>query len=214
MTEHTADWDAPHRGGIGAQLRAEREAQGLTLMQVSAETRIPVRHLETIEDGAFATLPGRTYATGFARTYAKLLGLDAEAVVEHVRAEMAAQPQEQDHAARFDPGDPARVPSAGLSWLALAAAVLLLVGGFVFMRTLFAPAAQLPSLTEQQEQEQAEQLAQQQRAAQAAAAQPDQPTGPVVFTALEEGVWADGEPKPTRRTTKHLATPFFWRALR
>ena len=189
MIEETANWDAPHGGGIGAQLRAEREAQGLTVEQVSAETRIPVRHLQTIEEGAFSRLPGRTYATGFARTYAKLLGLKPEIVVEHVRAEMAAQPQEPDRAARFEPGDPARVPSAGLSWLALAAVVLLLLGGFFFMRTLFAPAAQLPSLVEQQEREQAEQLARQQRAAAAAAAGPEQPAGPVVFTALEDGIW-------------------------
>jgi len=188
MIEGTVDWDAPREGGIGAQLRTEREAQGQTLEQVSADTRIPVRHLQSIEEGAFATLPSRTYATGFARTYAKLLGLDAEAVVERVRAEMAAQPQEQDRAARFEPGDPARVPSSRLSWLALAAVVLLLLGGFFFMRTLFAPAAQLPSLVEQQEREQAEQLARQQRTA-AAANRPEQPAGPVVFTALEEGVW-------------------------
>ena len=76
-----------------------------------------------------------------------------------------------------------------MSWLALAAVVLLLLGGFFFMRTLFAPAAQLPSLVEQQEREQAEQLALRQRAA-AAANRPDQqPAGPVVFTALEEGIW-------------------------
>lgn len=188
MTEDRADWNETHGDGIGAQLRREREAQGLTIEQVSADTRIPVRHLHTIEDGSFASLPSRTYATGFARTYAKLLGLEPESVVDRVRAEMGAQPQEQDRAARFEPGDPARIPSKRLSWLALAAVVLLLLGGFFFMRTLFAPAAQLPSLVEQQEREQAEQLARRQRAA-AAANQPEQPTGPVVFTALEEGIW-------------------------
>jgi cytoskeletal protein RodZ len=188
MTEDRADWNETRGDGIGAQLRRQREAQGLTIEQVSADTRIPVRHLHTIEDGSFAALPSRTYATGFARTYAKLLGLDPEMVVDSVRAEMDAQPQEQDRAARFEPGDPARIPSNRLSWLALAAVVLLLLGGFFFMRTLFAPAAQLPSLVEQQEREQAEQLAQRQRAA-AAANRPEQPTGPVVFTALEEGIW-------------------------
>jgi len=188
MSEDRADRLETHGAGIGAQLRAEREAQGLTIEQVSAETRIPVRHLHTVEDGSFATLPSRTYATGFARTYAKLLGFDPATVVDQVRAEMAAHPQEQDRAAQFEPGDPARIPSARLSWLALAAVVLLLLGGFFFMRTLFAPAAQLPSLVEQQEREQAEQLARRQRAA-AAANRPDQPAGPVVFTALEEGIW-------------------------
>jgi transcriptional regulator with XRE-family HTH domain len=188
MIEDTAFASGPDSGGIGAQLRAEREAQALTLEQVSAETRIPMRHLQTIESGDFASLPGRSYATGFARTYAKLLGLAPEFVVDQVRAEMAAQPQDEDDGERFEPGDPARIPSAGLSWLALAAVLLLLLGGFFFMRTLFTPAAQLPSLVEQQEQEDAARQAQAQ-AQREASAQAEEPAGPVMFTALEEGIW-------------------------
>ena len=186
--EENVGADAGAHGGIGAFLRAEREAQGLTIAQVAAETRIPQRHLETIEAGAFSDLAGRTYATGFARTYAKLLGLDPDAVVDEVRAEMAAQPERPQRGAQFDPGDPARVPSGPLIWLALAAAVLLLVGGFVFMRTLFTPAAELPTLVEQQRQERAERLAARREVA-ASPAQPAAPQGPVVFTALEEGIW-------------------------
>lgn len=177
-------------GGVGPELRAEREARGLSLEQVAAETRIPQRHLVTLEAGAFHTLPGRTYATGFARSYAKLLEMDPDLVADRVRAEMV-EAREQDGAPSFEPGDPARVPSRGLAWLALAAVVLLLLGGFFFMRTLFAPAAELPSLVEQQQQEQAARraaLARQQGAnpaGQPAAA----PTGPVVFTATVDGVW-------------------------
>lgn len=177
-------------GGVGPELRAGREARGLSLEQVAAETRIPQRHLVTIEAGAFHTLPGRTYATGFARSYAKLLGLDPDVMADRVRAEMV-EAREQDGAPSFEPGDPARVPSRGLAWLALAAVVLLLLGGFFFMRTLFAPAAELPSLVEQQQQEDAARraaLARQQAATpagQAAAA----PAGPVVFTSMEDGIW-------------------------
>lgn len=193
MIEHDGDQHDPGHAGIGARLRAERERQGLTLEDVAAQTRIALRHLAAIEEGAFASLPGRTYATGFARNYAKVVGLDPEMVAARVLAEMAAQPQTSERGgASFQPGDPARVPSAGLAWLALAAVVLLLLGGFFFMRTLFAPAAQLPSLVEQQEQEaaaaQAAAQAQRRAAAGPAADQP-QPAGPVVFTALEEGIW-------------------------
>jgi cytoskeleton protein RodZ len=188
MIEDEVQRVAPPNAGIGAQLHAEREAQGLKLEQVSAETRIPMRHLQAIEAGDFASLPGRTYATGFSRTYAKLLGLDAEDVLERVRAEIAAQSPQHDLGSRFEPGDPARVPSNSLTWLALAAVVLLVLGGFFFMRTLFAPAAQLPSLVEQQEREVAARQAARQRAA-AAETRPEQTGGPVVFTALEEGIW-------------------------
>jgi cytoskeletal protein RodZ len=178
-------------GGVGPELRAGREARGLSLEQVALETRIPQRHLVTIESGAFNTLPGRTYATGFARSYAKLLGLDPDIIADRVRAEMI-EAREQDGAPSFEPGDPARVPSRGLAWLALAAVVLLLLGGFFFMRTLFAPAAELPSLVEQQRQEDAARqaaLARQQAATPGGHAAAAAPAGPVVFTALEAGVW-------------------------
>src|SRR5690606_34545848 len=59
-----------------------------------------------------------------------------------------------------------------------------LAGLFFAVRTFFAPAAELPSLIEQQEAERAEQAAAQPRAVvpgQILAA-----TGPVVFTALDE----------------------------
>lgn len=180
--------EVPDEGGIGAQLRAAREGRGLTLAQVAAETRIPQRHLQTIEEGRFAALPARTYAVGFSRTYARLVGLDPESVADIVRAELDAQePLAVARSASFEPGDPARVPSSGLVWVVAVAVVLLLAGGFFFMRTLFAPAAELPSLIDQEDAELAE--AQRQAAAAPAGQPAATPTGPVVFTALEEGIW-------------------------
>jgi cytoskeleton protein RodZ len=186
--DYEEDLAAPEIAGVGEQLRAAREAQGLTLAQVAAETRIPQRHLETIEAGDFAALPARTYAVGFAKTYARMVGLDDGVVGEMVRAELDTQePRPSHRPATFEPGDPARVPSRGLMWLASAALVLLLAGGFFFMRTLFAPAAELPSLVEAEEQQRAAAAAQQQRGAQQPQGQAAAPaTGPVVFTALEE----------------------------
>lgn len=172
--------------GVGTQLRNAREAKGLTLEQVAAQTRIPLRHLETIESGDYSRLPGRTYAVGFARTYAKTVGLDQGDVVAMVRAELDQQSGVEDQRpATFEPGDPARVPSRGLGWFAVFALILLLAGGFFFFRAMFAPAGELPSLVEQ---EQAEQAA---RAPSAAARQPEAaPTGgAVVFTALDGPVW-------------------------
>lgn len=186
MAEDEIEEAAPDAVGIGAQLRAAREAQGLTVAQVAAETRIPQRHLQTIEEGNFAALPARTYAIGFSRSYAKLVGLDGESVAETVRAELDAQePRPRHRPASFEPGDPARVPSSGLVWVVAGALVLLLVGGFFFMRTLFAPAGELPSLIEPTES-----AAPTDAAARQAPASPAPATeGPVVFTALEEGIW-------------------------
>ena len=177
---------------VGLQLRAAREESGMALEEVAAETRIPQRHLVAIEEGDFAALPARTYAIGFSKTFAKVVGLDPDVIAGEVRAELDAQQPVRSHRpAPFEPGDPARVPSARLGWIAAIAALLLLVGGFFFFRAMFAPAAELPSLIEQQKQEEEAEARAEPQAESVPAAVP-QPTaapgGPVVFTALED-VW-------------------------
>jgi cytoskeletal protein RodZ len=174
--------------GIGAQLHAAREEKGLSLEQVAAETRIPQRHLVAIEAGDFGRLPGRTYAVGFSRTYAKTVGLDQDDVGAMVRAELDAQAGEEEsyRPASFEPGDPARAPSRTLFYVSIVAGLLVIAGIAAFVGTLFTPAGELPSLVEQ---EQAEQAAAQRAATQTgtpAAQATAQPTGPVVFTAQEE----------------------------
>lgn len=65
-------------GNIGEQLRQQRLKNGWTLDQVSAQTRIPVRHLQTIEDGRGRELPGGFIGKSFVRQYAEAVGLDGE----------------------------------------------------------------------------------------------------------------------------------------
>ena len=176
-------------GGAGALLLAARKRAGLTLEQVSQETRIASRHLVNLDRGNFAALPGRTYAIGFAKTYAKVVGLDQSDIAEMVAAEMDAQPSgAMTRQQVFEPGDPTRVPSARLGMLSLMALVLLLAGLFFAARQMFAPAAELPSLVEQQQaSERAQQAAAGTTTARPSAAAA--PAGPVVFTALEQGIW-------------------------
>lgn len=130
---------AVEAGGVGARLKRAREAAGLELAQVAAETRIPQRHLLTIENGALADLPARTYAVGFSRTYARLVGLDEREIVDQVRIELAEGEDRGAAPTRFEPGDPARIPGRGLAWFALFAAVLLVGGIYAFYRSYFAP---------------------------------------------------------------------------
>jgi cytoskeletal protein RodZ len=170
--------------GIGSQLRGARAARGLSLEQVAAETRIPQRHLVAIEADDFSKLPGRTYAVGFSRTYAKMLGLDQDEAAAMVRAELDGHDEEVYRQTSFEPGDPARVPSRALGWFAAFAVLLLIVGVFFFFRTMFAPAGELPSLLDQQKK------------AQVAAAHPhaapastSAPTGPVTLIAQAQGIW-------------------------
>jgi hypothetical protein len=175
--------------GAGEKLREAREARKLTLAQVAGETRIPQRHLQTIEAGDFAALPARTYAISFSKNYARMVGLDQDEIAAMVRAELDAQdPAPRARPASFEPGDPARVPSNRVVWVVVIGLLILLAGVYVAYRTMFTPAAELPSLVDQEAADQAAAAAAQQRAA------AERPTaaptgGEVVFTALEPGIW-------------------------
>jgi cytoskeleton protein RodZ len=79
----------PAAGRAGADLRAARERLGLSLDDVAFTLRIRPPHLEALEEGRISLLPGNAYALAFVRTYAGMLGLDAEEMVRRFKAEAA-----------------------------------------------------------------------------------------------------------------------------
>lgn len=169
----------------GAMLAAARKKAKLDLAEVSAKTRIPQRHLAAIEAGDYDKLPSRTYAVGFSRTYARMLGLDERTVTEKVRLDLeAGDPRGPVRPDRFEPGDPARVPSRKLAWFSALAVVILVAGAFTFYRTYFSPGLGPAPLTEPTRAAAPRTMAP--RAAQPAAAPAE---GPVVFTSLADGTW-------------------------
>lgn len=181
--------------GAGDRLRAAREARRLELSHIAAETRIPVRHLEAIEASAFENLPSRTYAIGFARSYARAVGLDEKSIADAVREELTDEAGRQSvMAGGMEPGDAAKLPSRGLAWFGGFAALILAVGVITFFSTYFGAGTQLPSLIAASDDEaapvqgdaQTETLASAEGADTAAALSPD---GQVIFTATGEGAW-------------------------
>lgn len=74
-------------GLLGGELRVARERLGWALADVSLRLRIRMAFLLAIEAGRFQDLPGHAYALGFVRSYAVLLGLDADEVTRRFRAE-------------------------------------------------------------------------------------------------------------------------------
>jgi len=188
--EGMAEQYSPHLG-VGERLRAAREAKGLSLEHIAAETRITERHLQQIEQGDFAALPARAYAVGFSRSYAKLVGLDEHEVARDVRAELSGmEPDESARSHSFEPGDPARVPSARTAWLAALVGLAIFLTGSAFLWSSFvAPSGELPWLT--QDEPASTEIAGQGAPAPGAATiqQQPNPVRPVVFTAIEDGIW-------------------------
>lgn len=174
----------------GERLRAAREAKGMSVEDVAAATRIPKRHLETIEDGDFAVLPGRTYAIGFSRSYAKAVDLNDEEIVNEVREQLGIEDPSERHrdGTIHQTEDPTRLPSRGLVFASIIAAIVLLVGLFAFSRTFFNADAQPDSLLAEKEQQT---IAEQEASATATQSASQRPAadGPVVFTSTEEGMW-------------------------
>lgn len=170
--------------GPGETLRRAREALRLELANIAAETRIPLRHLEAIEADDFESLPSRAYAIGFSRTFAKAVGLDPAEITDAVRAELAdGSMRRATPASSMEPGDPARLPSAGLAWAAAAAVLVLAIGAFAFYRSYFGAGTEPGSLLTP------EPVATAPVAAAPTAAPAPAASGPVVLTALEDGVW-------------------------
>lgn len=118
---------------VGERLRAAREAQGISIEEVAARTRIPTRHLVSIEESDWERMPAQTYSLGFAKSYATAIGLDRIEIGEALRAEMGGRRSHSSTVEAFEPADPGRVPP---KWLVIAAliAALLLVGGLLWLR--------------------------------------------------------------------------------
>lgn len=71
---------------IGAYLRGQRELRGMSVEELAALTRIPIRSLERLEAGYFDDQPDG-FVRGFVRTVGVGLGLDPDAAVARMLSE-------------------------------------------------------------------------------------------------------------------------------
>lgn len=167
----------PEVSPVGERLRAAREEKGLSLEDVAAQTRIPQRHLASIETGDWEHLPAATYTIGFAKSYASAVGLDRMEIGNQLREEMGGQRFANSSADVFEAADPARTMPKWLVLGAVAAVILLIaVMSWLNKRSLEQP-------------EEARNVAAVQTAAPEASSKPAAPAaapvaqGPVVLTA-------------------------------
>ena len=136
---------------IGETLRSERLRLGLDLNQVAERTKIGTRLLQAMEANDFDKLPGGVFTRSFVKQYARVLGLDEEAIgaefktIENRHEESSAFPAQgfrsqmdiagvvpQNGGSRIsslDPKSRSRLVSAG--WVVLA--VLVCAGSYYFL---------------------------------------------------------------------------------
>lgn len=83
------DWRIEPRGSVGSALAEARRRRAMSIEEVAAQTRVPVRYLCAIEDERFEVIPGRVYTMGFAKSFARSVGLCESWVAEALRATLA-----------------------------------------------------------------------------------------------------------------------------
>lgn len=83
-TPSSAQEETKTRLTVGQRLRAEREKMQVTWEDVYQDTRIPIVHLEALEDDKFEDLPSEGVVKGFIRNYSKFLKLDPDELIEQL----------------------------------------------------------------------------------------------------------------------------------
>jgi cytoskeleton protein RodZ len=73
-------------GAFGERLRREREMRGISLNEIAESTKISRRHLESLENEDFDSLPGGVFNRGFVRAYARFVGINEEQAVADYNA--------------------------------------------------------------------------------------------------------------------------------
>lgn len=111
----------------GEKLREARESEGLSLAEVAARTRVPTRHLEAIERSDYSGLPSPTYSIGFAKAYARAVGLDEVAIGRSVRGQADASHRPSDYVP-YEMQDPKRLPPKGLATVVAVLAAVIVIG--------------------------------------------------------------------------------------
>lgn len=129
----------------GAQLKAAREAQGLSILDVADVLRYSTRQIELLESDNYAELPGATVVRGFVRGYAKLLKLDPTPLLAALTPEVPPSAPEVRPPSNMGEAELEKRFSVTFPWPTMAAgAVILLAIGLVVFFIQSSPNSLLP----------------------------------------------------------------------
>jgi hypothetical protein len=133
---------------LGEEFRSAREARGLSLSDVAERLHIRGVYLAAIEDEDWHVIGAPVYVRGFMRTYARFLGLDAEAAVARFSATVPAGTPAASASARTTAaaekrtgGDQNSPSVAAILSIVVAIAVVLFVGYEFYQYHTGGPAA-------------------------------------------------------------------------
>ncbi len=115
---------------VGQDLRTARLRRGEDLATVSRALKIRKEHLEAVEEDRIESLPGKTYAIGFVRSYSNYLGLDVTAMVDRFKEEISGRHEEHTTAVAPIPDEESRHLPKGWRFVAGIVMLLLIYGAW------------------------------------------------------------------------------------
>jgi len=153
-----ATQDSTEQASVGATLRAARIARGEAADAVANALKMKREQLDAIESDDFAKLPGRTYAVGFVRAYARHVGLDAERILQRFKDERAGELAKPVDLVFPDAVEERQLPNGSI--LVLALLIAMVIYGLTYLtmpsRKAATAKAQEPVVVVEQAQAQAE----------------------------------------------------------
>ncbi|WP_335943409.1 RodZ family helix-turn-helix domain-containing protein [Pseudomonas sp. G166] len=123
---------AATRVNPGETLRQARESNGWSLAEVALKLNLTVASLGNLESGAFDKLPGHTFARGYIRAYAKLLGMDQTVLVQQFDQYTGSDAQGSNVHSLGRIEEPVRVSHTILRIVSLLLLIAVIGGGFVW----------------------------------------------------------------------------------
>lgn len=123
---------AANRVNPGETLRQARESNGWSLAEVALKLNLTTTSLGNLEAGAFDKLPGHTFARGYIRAYAKLLGIDQTVLVQEFDQFTGTDSQGSNVHGLGRIEEPVRVSHTILRIVSLLLLIAVIGGGFVW----------------------------------------------------------------------------------
>lgn len=123
---------AANRVNPGDTLRQARESNGWSLAEVALKLNLTTTSLGNLEAGAFDKLPGHTFARGYIRAYAKLLGIDQAILVQEFDQFTGTDSQGSNVHGLGRIEEPVRVSHTILRIVSLLLLIAVIGGGFVW----------------------------------------------------------------------------------
>jgi cytoskeleton protein RodZ len=123
---------AATRVNPGETLRQARESNGWSLAEVALKLNLTVGSLGNLETGAFDKLPGHTFARGYIRAYAKLLGMDQTRLVQQFDQYSGTDSQGSSVHSLGRIEEPVRVSHTILRIVSLLLLIAVIGGGFIW----------------------------------------------------------------------------------